>query len=304
MTHIHSHSAAHEHGHAPTSLNGVFLISIALNLLFVMVEAGVGFYQNSLGLLSDAGHNLSDVFSLLLALVAFRLSKVHATRTFTYGYKKSTVLISLFNALILLVAVGAIVVESVHKLRTPSPISGEAVSITAGVGIVVNGLTAWLLMKNQHGDLNVRGAFLHMAADTLVSVGVVLSGLLITYTGFTIIDPLVSLAVAVVILVSTWHLLTESLRLSLDGAPEQVDMERVRRILESDAHVRGAHHLHVWAISTTEVALTAHLVVDDLRDSRAVKQRLREQLARAGVSHCTLETESPGDPCPYPTCDE
>ena len=218
MTHEHHH--LHGHHHAPASLSTVFILCIVLNLLFVIIEAGVGFSYNSLGLLSDAGHNLSDVFSLLLSLFAIQMAKRHGNRHFTYGYKKSTVLASLANAIILLTAVGGILIESFYKLRSPETVSGEAISWTAGAGIVINGITALLLMRNQGHDLNVKGAFLHMAMDTLVSLGVVVSGIIIIYTGFVIIDTLVSLAIAVIILASTWRLLKESLYLSLDAVPE------------------------------------------------------------------------------------
>ena len=205
----------HHHHHglpgAGGSLNRIFIVCIVLNLLFVGVEAVVGLLYHSLGLLSDAGHNLSDVFSLVLALVAFRLARQPVSAHFTYGYKKSTILISLVNAVILLVAVGAIIIESVYRLRHPQPLSGLAISWTAGVGIVVNGLTTWLLTRDRKRDLNVRGAFLHMLMDTLVSVGVVISGLVIRYTGWAWVDTAVSLAIAVVILVSTFNLLRESL---------------------------------------------------------------------------------------------
>ena len=292
----------HEHTHRIESLNGVFIVSIVLNLLFVIVEAGVGFHENSLGLLSDAGHNLGDVFSLLLALLAFKLAKIHSTKRFTYGYKKSTVLVSLLNAIILLGAVGAILLESLHKFNHPTPIDGAAVSWTAGVGILVNGATAWLLMRNQKEDLNVRGAFLHMAADTLVSIGVVISGIVISLTGYYIIDPIVSLAIAAIILASTWKLLSESLRLSLDGIPAKVDMDHVRAILEGNPGVTEAHHIHVWAISTTDTALTAHLVLHTLSDSESVKEEIKRQLARIGITHATLETECSGTHCRHKEC--
>ena len=279
MAHIgegHAHHHHHEHVHSLESLNTVFIVAIVLNLSFVAVEAGVGFTQNSLGLLSDAGHNLGDVFSLLLALIAFKLAKIGHTRHFTYGYKKSTVLISLLNAIILLVAVGAIVIESIHKFASPEAVNGAAVSWTAGVGIVVNGLTAWMLMKNQKHDINVRGAFLHMAADTLVSVGVVISGVVISVTGLYVIDPVISLCIAVIIL----------------------------RLLESVPHVQGVHHIHVWAISTTENALTAHVVIDDLNELEDVKGKIKEKLrTEAGVQHSTIEVETPSCHCHNMTCD-
>ena len=187
----------HEHNHRITSLNKAFIIGIALNISFVIVEFGVGFYYDSLGLLSDAGHNLGDVASLILAMLAFRLEKVHPNSRYTYGYKKSTILVSLLNAVILLVAVGIIIAESIDKLFHPVSVDGSAIAWTAGVGVVINALTAWLFMKDKDKDLNVKGAYLHMAADALVSVGVVVSGIIIMYTGWSIIDPIIGLGIAV-----------------------------------------------------------------------------------------------------------
>ena len=302
--HEHGHHHAHHHEHVGqlTSLNGIFIFSIVINLLFVGIEALVGLLENSLSLLSDAGHNLSDVFSLLLVLVAFQLAKVKSNKFFTYGYKKSTVLISLLNAIILLVAVGAIVIESIHKFYEPAEINGAAVSWTAGVGILINGLTAFLLMKGQKNDLNVRGAFLHMAADTLVSVGVVISGFIITFTGWTVVDPIVSLVIAFVILVSTWQLLSGSLRLSLDGIPEGVSLDQVEKALEDNEHVQDVHHVHVWAISTTDNALTAHIVVDSIDQMEQVKHAVRHQLQDLGIGHSTLEFETADTECSCHQC--
>ena len=192
----HSHEHHHEHVHELTSLNKSFIIGITLNILFVLVEFGIGFYYDSLGLLSDAGHNLGDVASLVLAMLAFRLAKVHPNSRYTYGYKKSTVLVSLLNAVILLVAVGIIITESIEKLFHPVPVEGAAIAWTAGVGVVINAVTAWLFMKDKEKDLNVKGAYLHMAADTLVSVGVVISGIIIMYTGWTLVDPIIGLVIA------------------------------------------------------------------------------------------------------------
>ena len=299
MEHHHHH---HHHSAPSQSLNGIFILSIILNSFFVLVEAGVGFWQNSLSLLSDAGHNLSDVFSLLLVLIAFRLAKVQRNERFTYGYRKSTILISLLNAIILVVAVVAIVIESIHKFSKPVDVNGIAVSWTAGVGILINGATALLLMRGQKNDLNVRGAFLHMAADTLVSVGVVISGIVIHYTGWTIIDPIVSLAIAAVILVSTWELLSDSLRLAVDGIPEGVDLQEIEQLLAKEEHVKGTHHIHVWAISTTETALTAHVVVDDLTYWPEVTESLKHRLSEHGISHATLEPETPDSHCHDPEC--
>lgn len=281
----------HIHLSGPKSLNTVFVVSIVLNFLFVAIEAGVGLWQNSLGLISDAGHNLSDVFGLILALVAFRLSKVHSNKRFTYGYKKSTILISLLNAIILLVAVGAIIVESVHKFTAPVPVDGSVVSWTAGVGIVVNGITALLLMRNQKEDLNIRGAFLHMAADTLVSVGVLISGIIISYTGMNIIDPIIGLVIAVVILVSTWHLLSESLRLALDAMPRNMDYDSIVALIRGIAGVIDVHHIHIWAISTTETALTAHVVISDINLLEKIKGDIKMMLKEKGIAHATIEIE-------------
>ena len=297
-----SHSHVHEHNHTLTSLNSIFIVCIIINLLFVIIEAGAGFIFNSLGLLSDAGHNLSDVFSLLLSLFAFRMSKHRSTEHFTYGYKKSTVLVSLLNAIILLIAVGAIIIESIYKLKQPEQVSGAAVSWTAGIGILVNGVTAWLLMKNQKHDLNVRGAFLHMAMDTLVSVGVVISGIIIMLTGFVLIDTFISLVIALLILASTWKLLKESLFLSLDAVPEGIDMQEAGKHIAQVPGVESFHHFHVWAMSTTENAATIHIVLKDLSQMEEVKHAVKEELRKHGIHHSTVECETPGSHCEDTCC--
>lgn len=295
--HLHHHHPHHAGAADVGSLRGIYWISIALNLAFVLVESGVGLWNRSLGLLSDAGHNLSDVFSLILALIAFRLAASKSTPKFTYGYKKGSILISLLNAVILLVAVGAILVESIHKLRNPSDLDGGAIAWTAGVGIVINGLTAFLLMRHQKNDINTRGAFLHMAADTLVSVGVVISGIVIALTGWTVIDPIIGIVIAVVILISTWELLSESIRMSMDAVPEGIHPEEVRQLMEAAPGVYSVHHLHIWPISTTETALTAHLVIDSSAEPEDVVHAVKQSLRKAGISHATLETEQEGHPC-------
>lgn len=297
-----SHQHVHEHNHTLTSLNSIFIVCIVINLLFVVIEAGAGFIFNSLGLLSDAGHNLSDVFSLLLSLFAFRMSKHRSTEHFTYGYKKSTVLVSLLNAIILLIAVGAIIIESIYKLKTPEHVSGAAVSWTASIGIIVNGVTAWLLMKNQKHDLNVRGAFLHMAMDTLVSVGVVISGIIIMLTGFVLIDTFISLVIALLILASTWKLLKESLFLSLDAVPEGIDMQEAGKHIAQVPGVESFHHFHVWAMSTTENAATIHIVLKELSQMEEVKHAVKEELRKHGIHHSTVECETPGSHCEDTCC--
>lgn len=283
----------HHHNHQPeiTSLNKAFTIGITLNTIFVVTEFAAGFWYNSLGLLSDAGHNLGDVASLVLAMLAFRLAKVHPTASYTYGYKKSTVLVSLFNAVILLVAVGVIVAESIEKLMHPRPVEGGAIAWVAGIGVVINAVTAWLFMKDKEKDLNVKGAYLHMAADTLVSVGVVASGIIIMYTGWYIVDPIIGLLIAIVIVVSTWGLLRDSIRLSLDGVPAGTHPDEIREEILRVPGVKDVHHLHIWAISTTETALTAHIVIPEMAEMEAIKQQIKEKLLHKNVKHTTLEFE-------------
>ncbi|MBP3786220.1 MAG: cation transporter [Bacteroidaceae bacterium] len=303
----HHHSHEHHHHHHMEklqSLNTIFVVCIAVNLLFVVIEAGIGFFANSLSLLSDAGHNLSDVFSLLLVLIAFRLAKIHPNANYTFGYKKSTVLISLLNAIILLVAVGFIVVESIYKFRNPTNVDGSTISWTAGIGIIINGLTAVMLMRSQKTDLNVRGAYLHMVADTLVSVGVVVSGLVISMTGWYVVDPIVSLVIAVVILVSTWRLLSDSLRLSLDGMPEGLSLEQATDLLRNHENVVDVHHVHIWAISTTDNALTAHVVVNSIEAMEATKNDLKQALRQMGIGHSTLEFETTSAHCADEACSD
>ncbi|MBD5342471.1 MAG: cation transporter [Bacteroides sp.] len=293
MTAEHSHH--HHHHHPVETINKIMVWSIIINLLYVIIEAGVGIYGDSLGLVSDAGHNLGDVFSLVLTLIGFKLAHAAANHKFTYGYQKSTILIALLNAVILLVAVGIIIVESIRKIKHPEPIDGALVSWTAGIGIIVNGLTAWMLMKDQKHDLNIRGAFLHMAADTLVSFGVVIAGIIISLTGFVMIDPIISLVIAAVILVSTWHMLRESLSLSIDGVPEEIDVDRLKSDIESLPHVKSIHHIHVWALSTTLNAMTAHVVIDSRENEDSALAAIKQLAHEAGINHPTIQFET--TPC-------
>ena len=296
------HGHHHHHSHAIERLSTIYIVAVALNLLFVIVEAVAGFVGNSIGLLSDAGHNLSDVFSLLLAMIALKLASSHATKRFTYGHRKASVLISLLNAIILLVAVGAIVVESVEKFFNPTEVNGTLIVWTAAVGIVINGVTAWALSRQQKHDINTRGAFLHMLADTLVSVGVVVSGIVIHYTGWTVIDPIIGLVIAVVILVSTWDLLSESLRMSTDAVPEGFDVDDIQNRISAVDGVLNVHHLHIWAISTTETALTCHIVIPDAMMLEEVTDRVKEMLDGMNIHHSTLELETSSSHCHEQQC--
>lgn len=298
------HHHHHEHNHRLTSLNKAFIIGIVLNISFVIVEFGVGFYYNSLGLLSDAGHNLGDVASLVLAMLAFRLERARPNSRYTYGYKKSTVLVSLLNAVILLVTVGIIVAESIDKMFHPVSVDGAAIAWTAGVGVVINALTAWLFMKDKEKDLNVKGAYMHMAADALVSVGVVISGIVIMYTGWSIVDPIIGLGIATIIVISTWGLLHDSLRLSLDGVPAWIDAQKIQQLITSQPGVKACHHLHIWAISTTEIALTAHIVVEYITQMEEIKYRIKKVLEQAGIHHATLEIEGKEMTCDMDYCED
>ena len=297
--HVHNHASGLDH------LNRAFVVGIVLNIVYVVIELVAGIALSSVSLISDAGHNLSDVVSLVLALLAFKLAQVKPSQKYTYGYKKSTVLVSLLNACILLVAVGVILWESVEKLRDPHPVEGGAIAWVAGVGIVVNAFTAWLFVKDRKKDLNVKGAFMHMAADALVSFGVVVSGIIIGFTGWYFIDPIIGIVIAVVILISTVRLLSDSLRLSLDGVPVgMVSPDDVRRrVMDAEPRVSDIHHIHIWAISTTENALTAHVVIGSAEFEGAVKSSVKHLLEDMGITHSTLEFEYPdGNGCVCGDC--
>jgi cobalt-zinc-cadmium efflux system protein len=294
---MHSHHGStghHHHGHPHalgTSYGRAFAIGIALNLAFVIIEAGYGFWAGSMALLSDAGHNLSDVLGLAIAWGAALLARRGATERFTYGLRSSSILAALFNAVLLLVAVGGIVWESVERLIEPTPVAAGAMMIVAGIGIVVNGFTAFLFLGGRH-DLNIHGAFLHMVADAAVSLGVVLGGLVILWTGANWIDPVLSLVIAAVIVWGTWGLLKQSLALSLHGVPRGIAVPEVRKALEAMPGVDRVHHLHVWAVSTTETALTAHLVMPSGHPGdRFLAHAQQELKARFGIGHSTLQIE-------------
>ena len=292
---------AHEHHHHHPALTydqttgRNFILGIVLNLAFVLVEAGAGLWLGSLALLSDAGHNLSDVFSLLLALLAFRMMRFQPSQKYTYGYKRMTILVSLVNALLLFVAVAAILWSSVEKILHPSPVQGDVVAWVAGIGILVNAFTAYLFFKGKDHDLNVKGAYLHMAADTLVSVGVLIAGVVIQLTGWYIVDPLIGIVVGVAILFSSWGLLRDSMTLTLDGVPRGIDPKKVKQTMLDQKGVIGVHHLHIWALSTTENALTAHVVVDDLAEEKEIKHAVKDALTGVGIQHATLELEKSGE---------
>src|SRR6201996_2044323 len=270
-SHSHSHDHDHSHGfghhhhdHTPKldHLNTAFIIGIILNSAFVVIEVVMGLATHSLSLLTDAGHNLSDVAGLALALLAFKLSKVNSNSKYTYGYKRSTIIVSFFNAVVLFVAVGFIGYEAILRFMNPEKISGGTMAWVAFIGIGINAFTAWLFVKDKDTDLNVKGAYMHMAIDAIVSFGVVISGLIIYFTNLYWIDSAVSLIIAVVILRGTWSLLIDSLRLEMDGVPKEMDLDKIKAELLKGKGVIDVHHMHVWALSTTDNAITAHVVID------------------------------------------
>ncbi|MBP3455707.1 MAG: cation transporter [Alistipes sp.] len=288
----------HSHAHVDT-IGRALVIGITINVLYAAAEFGIGMWQGSMGLIADAGHNLSDVAGLLLALIAVRLAAKRASQQYTFGYKKASILISLVNAVILLAAVAAIVWESIERFTDPSPVEGWSVAVTAAIGVAVNFAAAWLLIKDKNRDLNIRGAYLHMMLDALVSIGVVVSGIVISFTGWNIIDPIIGVIVAAVIVYSSWYLLTESLKLAMDGVPSGIDIRKVEESLRAIDGVNDVHHIHIWGISTTQNALTAHLIVDDICRSEQIVARAKELLRGQGIDHSTLETETSR----HETCD-
>lgn len=298
--HDHGHGHAHDHGpakghvhsHAPASFNAAFGIGIALNIAFVAIEAFYGWKIDSLALLADAGHNLSDVIGLVLAWGGALAGKLRPDARHTYGWKRASILAAFINALLLLVAMGSLVWEALHRLQSPQAIEGVTIMVVAGIGIVVNTATALLFMRGGEHDLNIRGAFLHMAADALVSAGVVVAGALALWFGWTWLDPVVSLLIAVVIVLGTWGLFRQSLHLLFDGVPENVDLLQVRALLEALPGVERVHDLHVWAMGTSQTALTAHLVMPGGTADDAFLRHATEELhEHFGIEHATIQVE-------------
>jgi cobalt-zinc-cadmium efflux system protein len=290
--HQHGHARGHGHAHAPARFDRAFALGISLNLAFVLVEATYGWLANSLALLADAGHNLGDVLGLALAWVATVLVRRLPTPRRTYGLRRSSILAALANALLLLVAVAGIAWEAIARLAHPQAVASGTVIAVAAAGIAVNGITAWLFSRGAQGDINVRGAFLHMAADAAVSAGVVGAALAMRATGWLWLDPAASLAVAAVITIATWGLLRDSVNLALDAVPAHIDPAAVTAWLGSLPGVTAVHHLHIWGMSTTDVALTVHLVKPDAHvDDALLAQIGRELQARFGIGHATVQLE-------------
>ena len=278
--------------HVPASFGAAFAIGIGLNVAFVVIEAIYGVLSNSVALLADAGHNLSDVLGLVVAWLASILVKRAPTPRFSYGLRGSSILAALFNAVFLLLTVGAISLEAIQRLGDPAPVASRTVMVVAAIGIVVNGVTAWLFAAGSKGDINLRGAFLHMASDALVSAGVVLAGLVILLTGWLWLDPVVSLLINAIIVWGTWSLLREALCMSMAAAPAHVDPGKIRAFLGERAGVSAVHDLHVWSMSTTEIALTCHLVMPQGHPGDAFLHDIAADLAKSfHIRHATLQIE-------------
>ncbi|MEO7177292.1 MAG: cation diffusion facilitator family transporter [Allosphingosinicella sp.] len=291
-SHSHEGHAHHGHSHAPASFGRAFLIGVGLNLAYVAIEAVYGFAANSMALLADAGHNLSDVLGLLVAWGAATLTKRPPTERFTYGFRKTSVLAALFNALFLLVAVGAIAYEAIRRFSHPEAVAGGTIMFVAAIGVVVNGATAWLFARGRKGDINIRGAFLHMAADAGVSAGVIVAGLVISRTGWLWLDPVANLVIVAIVFAGTWGLLRESVSMSLDAVPAGIDPNEVESSLASMPGVERVHDLHIWPMSTTEVALTCHLVVPAGRPGdEFLKAAAGMLLERYSIDHTTIQIE-------------
>lgn len=290
------------HDHRPTNYNRAFALGVVLNVGFVVTEMAFGIMADSLALLADAGHNLSDVLGLLLAWGADALSRRQPTKRHTYGWRSSSILAALLNAVILLVAVGGIAWEAIRRFGGPSPVVGQTVIWVAALGVAINTATALLFMAGRRGDLNIRGAFLHMAADAGVSAGVVVAGFAMLFTGWDWLDPAVSLTIAGVILVSTWGLLRDSVALALDAVPREIDPNAVAEYLRGRPGVAGIHDLHIWGMSTTETALTVHLLKPEASgDDSLLAQTTKELQSRFGIEHVTLQWERSDDPRPCDT---
>ena len=304
MEHHHTHH--HPADFTGASVKTAFIFGIVLNFIFVLVEIIVGLSIHSLSLISDAGHNLADVGALALSLLAFKLMKVKSNATYTYGYRKTSILVALFNGAVLLVTIGAIVYEAAHRLFDPQPMPGKTIAIVAGIGIVINTCTALLFMRDKERDLNIKSAYLHLMSDAVISLGIVVGGIVIFYTHWFWIDSIFSIIIAIIIFIITWRLLQDSLRLSLDGVPVDIHLNDIKALAKKIPGILDLHHIHIWAISTKENALTAHLVLSKnatFNQEQKIKHELRHALEHQNIHHITLETEREGEECESGDCE-
>ncbi|OJW78575.1 MAG: cation transporter [Bacteroidetes bacterium 46-16] len=297
---------SHDHHHGPVTVAGkAFVWGIVLNGIYVVAQLAAGILTNSVALITDAVHNLGDVATLILSLTALKLARVKPTDNYTYGYKKSTILAALINAVILLIAIGTLGYESITRLWHPEPMQGGTVAWVAGIGIVINTVSAFLFFRDKEHELNAKSAYLHLLSDAAVSLGVVITGIIVSYTGWYLLDPIASIVILIVILYSTWSLLTDSLRLSLDGVPRDVDINEVEHIIKNVKGVCDLHHTHIWAMSTTENALTTHVILNEqlnFEEKMKVVLEIKHCLQHKGIQHATVEIESPDMPCAEENC--
>jgi cobalt-zinc-cadmium efflux system protein len=299
------HHHSHHHSGTTANVNAKFTVGIVLNLAFVVFQVIVGLSIHSLSLLSDAGHNFADVGTLAISLLAFRLLKVKSNKRYTYGYRKTSVLTALFNAMVLMVSIGAILYEAAHRFLNPEPMPGLTISVVASVGVLINTASAFLFFHDKDKDINIKSAYLHLLSDAILSLAIVVGGIIIYYTHWFWVDSAMSVIVAIIILFSTWSLLRDSVRLSLDGVPQSINFDDVLKTALQMKGVKNFHHIHIWAISTTENALTGHLVLAkelNQDESKIVIRELKHELQHKGVQHITLETEVEDEPCETRPC--
>lgn len=302
MHHDHSH---HHHPVHPKTMNTAFVTGIVLNMAFVIIEVITGIWQGSMALLSDAGHNLADVGALALSLFAFKMVSKKSTEKYTYGYRKTSILVSLLNAVILLISIGIIVFEAIQRLLQPQPVQGLTISIVAAIGIAINFISARLFFTTKDHDINIKAAYLHLLSDAVISLGIVVAGIAIYYSNWYWLDPAISIVIALVILVSTWQLLRDSLRLSMDGVPPNIGLADVRKAGMKIDGIKDIHHIHIWAMSTTENALTAHIILSpqiNYEREQKIKEELKHLLDHENIHHVTLETERENEPCAAKDC--
>ncbi len=295
-SHGHSHGGlGHSHSHTVESLDAVnkaFYIGIGLNLSFTIIEFIVGYLSNSLALLADASHNLSDVASLLISLIGLKLAQKAANSLYTYGYKKASILASLINAVILVFIALNISIEAIRRMTSAPELISTAIIVTALIGVFINTTSAFLFFKGQKDDINIKGAFLHLMVDAVVSIGVVVSGIVIYYTNWNIVDPIISIIIAIVVFLSTWGLLKESVKLTLDGVPKNIDIEKIKGILLNNEKIEEFHDLHIWALSSSQNALTVHISFKDnvdVNDFMEIKYHIKKDLEKANIQHATIE---------------
>lgn len=289
------HHDHHNHQAVSTEqLNRVFFIGIGLNALFTIIEFVTGYLTNSLALLSDASHNLSDVASLIISLIGMRLAQKASNISYTYGYKKASIFASLINAVFLVIVVIGIIREAIERFAAPPDVNGNVIMVVAGIGVIINAISAFLFFKGQKSDINIKGAFLHLLVDALVSVGVVLSGLVIRYTSWNMVDPLVSIIIGIVIMMTTWGLLKESIRLAIDAVPKDIDLMRITGKLQEVEHVISIHHIHIWALSSQINAFSAHVQVsaNAVDQWEKIKSEMKHILVHENIEHATLELET------------